>query len=70
MTLKDVLRENWRRAMPLRAARPRGVRARPREEEEQLALRWVAYRQARRAFSTWIRKEGPRAYRLVVGSLR
>ncbi|MDR7607165.1 MAG: hypothetical protein QN116_07980, partial [Armatimonadota bacterium] len=65
---QGLLRENWRRAMPLRASRPRGVRARPREEGERLA-RWVAYRQARRAFSTWTRKEGPRAYRLVAGNL-
>ncbi len=68
MTLKDALRDNWRRAMPLRAGRPRGIRTRPRAEAERLALRWVAYRQAVRAFSTWIRRQGPRAYRLTTGA--
>ncbi|MGH2404841.1 MAG: hypothetical protein ACRDGN_10300 [bacterium] len=62
--LRDRLRSAWRRAMPLRASRPRGVRRRPRDPGEARALREVALRVGRRAFSTWIRQTGPRNYRL------
>ncbi|MER3455927.1 MAG: hypothetical protein C4303_07420 [candidate division GAL15 bacterium] len=55
MDRKELLRQNRRRVVPLRAARPRGARRRPRRQDERLALRWVGYRQAQRAFSTWIR---------------
>ncbi|MCS7235106.1 MAG: hypothetical protein RMM30_03915 [Armatimonadota bacterium] len=67
MELRELLRQNWRRAMPVRAGRRRGVRRRPRSEDELAALRRVNYRVARRAFSTWILREGPKAYRLVSG---
>lgn len=53
--------------MPVRALRPRGVRRRPRVPAERQALREVAYRQAVRAFRTWIVKEGARQYRVLSG---
>ncbi len=62
--LRDRLRAAWRQAMPLRASRPRGVRRRPRDPGEARALREVALRVGRRAFSTWILKTAPRTYRL------
>lgn len=62
--LSDRLRATWRRVMPLRASRPRGVRRRPRDPGEVRALREIALRVGRRAFSTWILKTDPGIYRL------
>ena len=67
MDLREVLRRNWRRAMPVRASRPRGVRGRPRAPDERRALQQVAYRQAVRAFRTRIVREGARQDRLLSG---
>ena len=67
MDLREALRRNWRRAMPVRASRPRGVRRRPRTPDERRALREVACRQAVRAFRTRIVREGARQYRLLPG---
>ncbi|MDQ7843866.1 MAG: hypothetical protein QN141_13215 [Armatimonadota bacterium] len=53
--------------MVVRAARPRGIRRRPRERGEVLALRELTLRIARRAFQTWLRHVGPRRYRLISG---
>ncbi len=63
--LKERLRTNWRRVMPLRAARPRGIRRRPRDPSAARALRALALRIGKRAFSTWIVQVGLRAYRLT-----
>lgn len=63
--LRVVIRQNWRKMMPLRAARPRGVRRRPRDDAKMVALRVLAERVARRAFRSWLIQEGPRRYRLL-----
>jgi hypothetical protein len=65
--LRPLLRANWRKVMPLRAARPRGVRRHPRGRDEAAALRELSLRVGRRAFQTWLLREGPRRYRLVSG---
>lgn len=64
-SLEERLRANWRRTMPLRAARPRGIRRRPRDPSEARALRQLALRIGRRTFSTWIVRTAPRVYRLT-----
>lgn len=63
--LRSILRANWRQVMPLRAARPRGVRRRPRDKDEMFALRELTLRIARRTYQAWLLQEGPRRYRLV-----
>lgn len=65
--LTAAIRANWRRVMPLRAARRRGVRRRPRDRAQTMALRELTLRVARRAFQTWLVQEGPRRYRLLSG---
>lgn len=62
--LKERLRANWRRAMPLRASRSRGIRRRPRDPSEVRALRQLALRIGKRTFGTWIVQVAPRVYRL------
>ena len=68
--LRATIRTNWRRVMPLRAARPRGVRRRPKGEGETRALRELALRIARRTYRTWLLREGPRRYRLTSAGSR
>ncbi|MDR7464159.1 MAG: hypothetical protein QN152_06335 [Armatimonadota bacterium] len=63
--LHGLIRATWREAMAVRAARPRGIRRRPRDPDEALALRELSLRIGRRAFATRLVKQAPRVYRLI-----